>query len=249
MRTVKLLVGFQFLVQNKIKNLNIFYVNSRPTKADELIVDTIQTLLSYLAYIGFLGTGMIFVFKFLRDRRKMTGLKSISHSQAKLAMLRLTFKSKIKKKAMQFRASFKKAIPKGEVVDLALDEMIGLKFETGDEFQQYFDICKKVNVFLKADMAADGPSAAAAPAVGESAQIFEDFMSTDFKNELAIIRLIKEMTEVSTDLNKKIEAYNNLNLQKPVPKVDSLYFVSLIDVNKVFDNEDANAESTLSKVA
>lgn len=213
---------------------------------DELLVEIIQVLLSYLAYIGFFGAFLFVVLKFLRDRRKMSGLKQISNSQARLAMLRITFKAKIKKKALQFRASFKKAIPKGEVVDLALDEMLTLKFETGDEFQRYFDICKKVNVFLSADKAAGEPNPNA-PA-HDTSQIFEDFMSTDFKNELAIIRLIKEMTEVSTELNKKIDAYNNLNLTKPVPKVDSLYFISLIDVNRVFDNEDPNAETTLSKV-
>lgn len=196
---------------------------------------------------------MFFVLKILRDRRKMVGLKHISHTQARLAMLRINIKAKIKKKGMQFRASFRKAIPKGEVVDLALEEMVDLKFETGDDFQRYFDICKKVNVFLKADVVSGAAADPAAPAVATAetgTQVIEDFMSSDFKNELAIIRLIKEMTEASADLNRKIDSYNNMNISKPMPKVDSLYFVSLMDVNRVFDDEDADpAAENIPKVA
>lgn len=205
-------------------------------------MDIIQVLLSYVAYIVFLGTSMFFVLKLLRDRRMMVGLKQISACQARLAMLRINFKAKVKKKALQFRASFRKSIPKGEVADLALEEMVDLKFETGEDFQKYFDLCKKVNVFLKADAPPVDPSAPPANA----GQVFEDFMSSDFKNELAIIRLIKEMTEVSADLNRKIDSYNNMNLAKAVPKVDSLYFVSLMDVNRVFNDDDSEQASSSS---
>lgn len=229
--------------------------------ADELLVEIIQTLLAYVAYIMFLGTSMFFVFKLIRDRRKMVGLKHINAGQAKLAMLRISFKAKIKKKAQQFRATFRKTLPKGEVADLALEEMVDLKFETGEDFQRYFDICKKVNVFIKADAA--GPEGAAAAsatspegAPPSSGQVFEDFMSTDFKNELAIIRLIREMVEVSSDINRKIDSYNNMHTTKPLPKADPLSFVSMIDVNRVFDDEEhqpnetpTDAASGLSKVA
>lgn len=193
---------------------------------------------------------MFFVFKVLRDRRRMIGLKQISATQARLAMLRINFKAKIKKKALQFRASFRKTIPKGEVADIALEEMVELKFETGEDFQRYFDICKKINIFLKADALPVAADPNAPPIVAESTQVFEDFMSSDFKNELAIIRLIKVMTEASADLNRRIESYNNMHLAQPMPKVDSLYFVSLMDVNRVFDDEGSDsAASPVAKVA
>lgn len=204
-------------------------------------MDTIQSLISYLAYIGFFGGTLVFILRFLQDRKKVTGLKQISGTQARLAMLRISIKAKIKKKSLQFRASFKKAIPKGEIVDQLLEEMTDLKFETGHDFQKYFDLSKKIKTYVNVDNAAAAssngtPNEAPIPASGPT----EDFMSSDFKNELAIIRLIKEIVEVSSDLNRKIDGYNSSNKSKPLPRLDALQFSSMIEVNKIFDQEPAD---------
>ncbi|MFZ3230407.1 MAG: hypothetical protein WA160_09390 [Pseudobdellovibrio sp.] len=205
-------------------------------------MDVILVLVSYLAYIGFLGAAIFCVFNVLRSHRKAAGLKVINYHQAKLAMLRIGFKAKIKRKAQQFRVSFRKSIPKGEVADLALDEMVTIKFETGEEFQRYFDICKKVNQFLAAENTDFDPSIGVDTKVTNQAQ--KDFMSTDLINELAIIRIIKEMTEVSEDLNKKIATYNYLNQTKQIPQINILQFASLIEVNRVFHEHDGLSVAT-----
>jgi hypothetical protein len=198
-----------------------------------------------------MGGAMVFVFNFLSERRKLAGLNQINSAQARLAMLRINFKSKVKKKSSQFRASFRKQLPKGEVADLAIDELQTLKFETGADFQRYFDLCKKINIFIKADLAAsDNSGNSGNPGeLLENADGNEDFMSSDFNNELALIRIIKEMTEVTADLNKKIEAYNHLKRVKRVEKVDSLYFISLIDVNRVFDSDSSSSSDSVSKAS
>lgn len=226
-------------------------------------MEVIQFLLTYLAYTAFLGGTMVCILQFIRSRRKAAGLKQINYQQAKLAMLRMTFKSKVKKKAQQYRVSFRKPIPKGEVADLALEEMVDLKYESGADFQKYFDICRKINVFLKADQTgapADQASAAPPangnpPIISLAQKLGEDFMSSDIKNELEIIKIIKEITEVCAELNKLIDAYNLQNKDKQLPNIGDINFVSLIDVNKVFNAEEnmiaasENTHSDLSKVA
>ena len=65
----------------------------------------------------------------------------------------------------------------------------------------------------------------------------EDFMGTDFKSEIAILRLIKEMVDVSKLIHTRIENYNMTNLKQPIAPVKIITFPALAEVNRVFMNK------------
>lgn len=194
----------------------------------------------------------MFCFKCLEYKKKSEAKNYIQSLNAKLSMLRINLKSKIKKKSYKYRSSFKTTISNGDPIDLALNELIDLKFESGEELQRYFDLSKRINSLLiseKLKTADKVERLEKQPAVEQNYENIgkEDFMGTDFKSEISILRIIKDMVELSTILNKRIDAYNIVNPKNPLSTVNSLYFPSLAEVNRVFKTEikDSNAEDTL----
>ena len=205
-------------------------------------MDSIYTLLTYIFNITLIGSFFLFCFKCLEYKKNADSKNYIQSLHARLSMLRINLKGKVKRKSNKYRSMFPVTIGTGDPVDLALNDMIENKLETGEEIERYFDIAKKINTLLvterskSKDKVADKnlaqhkqPETQYDQGLGD-----EDFMGTDFKSEISIIRTIKDMVEISNLLNKKIETYNELNTKNPLPKVAPLNFPSLVDVNRVF---------------
>ena len=214
---------------------NLFNITS--LHSDKLPVDAIYILLGYIFNLTLLGAAAHFCFKFLQLRKKSGQKNQILNLNAKLSMIRMSLKAKIKTKSYRYRALFKTTVTSGDPVDIDLNDLINLNLDTGEDFQRYFDLSKRINSLLIAERASESPESKKENQKDDSHIGKEDFMGTDFKNEISILRHIKEMVEISSHLNKRIEAYNQANVKNPIPQVNILTFHSLIEVNRVFRNE------------
>lgn len=178
------------------------------------------------------------VLHILRNLKKRNLLEDIAKVEARLATLRLNLRARIKKKANRFRASYPQSITKGDPIDIATSRLMDIGFEKNSDFQDYIDLCKKINSYIEIasiDIAPEKRSEFQNPATNS------DIMGTDFKNEINIVRLINDMVSVSKVHSKMITKYNNFDKKVRIPQKESIYFTSLFELQKVFKNEDSTS--------
>ena len=203
-------------------------------------MDSVITFIGYIINLTLLGAFALFCFKFLQAKKNSNQKNQIQNLNAKLSMLRMTLKAKIKSKSYKYRALFKTGVTSGDPIDLALNELLTLSLENGDDLQRYFDISKRINSLLVTENTHEALLNKKDPSINtkEIVQVGkEDFMGTDFKSEIAILRLIKEMVEVTEIINKRIDYFNSVYPKLPIARLNSLNFPSLMEVNRVFMRE------------
>lgn len=184
-----------------------------------------------------LGCGVVFIgLTFLKSKKFLNAKNDIQNLQARLSQIRLALKGKTKRKSNVFRAGIKANIVEGDIYDSNLKSLTEVKFETSEDFQAYFDISKQLVKMLQITNGSEN-----AP----SHMAENNYMSSDFKTEMDIIRLIKEMTELSSKINSRVEEHNRTSTQK-LQRVDSLVFPSITEVNKVFKGDDEFTNNSLS---
>jgi len=207
-------------------------------------VDGIYAILSMIINISFLGLLTFLVLHILRNLKKRNLLEDIAKVEARLATLRLNLKARIKKKANRFRASYPQSIANGDPIDIATSKLMDISFEKNSDFQDYIDLCKKINSYIEIasiDIAPEKRAEFQNPAINS------DIMGTDFKNEINIVRLINDMVSVSKVHCKMIAKYNNFDKKIKIPQKESINFTSLFELQKVFKNEDgASSEDKVS---
>jgi hypothetical protein len=193
-------------------------------------VGSIFDLLSLLVKIFIFGGMLMLFIKILKFRKKSDLKNEIDNLQAQISLLRISLKSKVKKKSYTFRAQFPKQANITDAVNIVLVELAENKLETGHNLQAYFDHSRQINTFIAGTVAEHVP--------------VEDFMSNDFMNEISIIRLIKDISTLSTKLNKKIELFKISHPTANISPVDNLIFPSMVEVNRIFnDNKTVPIES------
>ncbi len=197
-------------------------------------MDSIFELLTLLINISVVGGFIMLTLKILKFRKK-SGLKNeIDNLQAQISLLRISLKSKVKRKSFALRAQFPKSLSPADPANLTLNELIENKLETGADFQSYFDGSRKINSLIALSVENYAPA--------------EDFMSNDFNNEISIIKLIKDICSLSSRLNKKIELFNIANPNAVIQPVDNLIFQSMVEVNRIFnDNKNVSVEPDLQR--
>lgn len=193
-----------------------------------MTMEAIVELLTYLFYSVFASFTVFYSLKYIKTRKNSVIKNDIQNIQASISLLRISLKAKIKKKANSFRSRFVKPINEGDPIDVCINELTENGFEKGSDFQLYFDLSKRINSFISTDIAISRDM---------SQEQFEDFMGPDYKIEISIIRVIKEMTELAVILNNRIDAYNQLNVHDRIANADSLIFPSIVEVNRVFKKE------------
>ena len=158
-------------------------------------MDSIYTLLTYIFNITLIGSFFLLCFKCLEFKKNSEAKNYTQSLHAKLSMLRINLKAKVKRKSQKYRSLFPVAISKGDPVDLALVDMIENKLETNEEIQHYFDVARRINGLLTTErnkskekekvpekekiITQHKPDADPLPTTGS-----EDFMGTDFKSEI-----------------------------------------------------------------
>lgn len=183
-----------------------------------------------------LGFTTFVVLHVLRSMKKRALRDDIAKIEAKMASYRITLKSRVKKKTKRFRAAYPGTITTGEPIDISLTQLSELSFEKNNDYQDYIDLCKKINSFI--DLASVDRSSEAQNAINDPDKC--DFMGSDFKNEINIVRLINDLVTVSKALNRQINRYNHFDPRAKLQAPDPISFASLFELQKVFKNKDAS---------
>ncbi|MBY0554411.1 hypothetical protein K2P97_07775 [bacterium] len=196
-------------------------------------VESIIELFNVILKIAFFGGIVLLITKFVKFKRSNSVKSDVLNLQAKLSQLRLALKGKIKKKSNIFRGSFKTAITEGDMIDNALKQLVDNPFESSEDFQGYFDLSRRIVNFIQVENSGDAVA---------NVSVENNFMCSDFKTEMDIVRIIKEMTDISSKINTRIEENNRVSPSNPIAKVDSLIFTSMVDINRIF-KEDTHTSS------
>ena len=164
--------------------------------------------------------------------KKMSSFKTdMQNLQARLSQHRLAIKGKVKKKSNVMRASYAASIVEGDLFDSAIQQLVSNKFESSDDFQDYFDVSRKLVRMIQIE---------SKEPVTETS-IENNYMSHDFKTEMEIVRIIKDMCDLSAKINSRIEEHKRTSGQK-TPRVDSLVFPAITEINRIFNAEDNSEE-------
>lgn len=195
-------------------------------------MDSIIDLFNLVLKIAFVG-GILLIASNIVKYKKSSNIKNeVQNLQARLSKLRLSLKSKVKKKSNIFRSSFTKtAIAEGDMVDVALKELVENPFETSEQFQNYFELSRKIVNFIQVETKTEP---------GKNEVLENNFMCSDFKTEMDIVRIIKEMNLISTRINNRVEDNNRTYPSQLLKPVDAMNFVSMSDVNRIFKTEDSS---------
>jgi hypothetical protein len=197
-------------------------------------VDAIFDLLNTVIKITLVAGGAFIVFNVMRSKKFNSTKTDLQNLQARLSQLRLALKAKVKRKSNIFRTMIKTAIIEGDLFDTSTRNLIDVKFETSDDFQEYFDVSRQIVSMINVENG-----------TAHEAATENNFMSSDFKTEMDIIRIIKEMVDLSAKINARVEDHNRTSSQK-LKKVDPLVFASITEINRVFKADDNTTESKAS---
>ncbi len=130
------------------------------------------------------------------------------------------------------------------MIDNSLKELVDNTFESSEQFQKYFDQSRKIVNFIQIENQIG-------PATNEAVE--NNFMCSDFKTEMDIVRIITEMSNISSRINSRINEHNITYPSKPIKKVDAMVFESLTDVMRIFKTDEegvvTDIEDTEKKVS
>lgn len=193
-------------------------------------MDTVIDLFNLVLKIAFFGGFLILVSGLMKYKKTSNIKLEILNLQARLSKLRLSLKGKIKKKSMIFRSSFNKtAISEGDMIDNALKQLVENPFETSENFQSYFELSRKIVNFIQVENKSEPD---------QNTNLENNFMCSDFKTEMDIVRIIKEMGTICARINRRVEDNNVAYPSQPLKKVDGMVFESLADINRIFKSDE-----------
>lgn len=198
-------------------------------------MDFIFDLIQLIIQITLFGGSTYIVIHFMRSKKFNSTKTDVQNLQARISQLRLALKAKVRRKSNTFRTMSKASVVEGDLFDSTLKSLCEVKFETSDDFQMYFEISKQIVKIISIDNKGEGITNQA---------VENNYMCNDFKTEMDIIRIIKEMSELSARVNHRTDDHNRTNSQK-LSRVDSLVFPAITEVNRVFKSEgtpEANSE-------
>ena len=181
-----------------------------------------------------MGAALFFVIKLLQFQSNLAAKNELQRLQARISILRMNLKAKVKKRANAFRKYFAVAINPGEVLDRDLGCILDVKFESSADFQQYFDYIKNIHSLITAihkDL--DHP--------------VQKYLDEDAKRERIIIRFVKEMKETSAKYNEKVDIYNKINPKHKLASTDPIQFASMADIEHILNLEPDNDENLASE--
>lgn len=201
-------------------------------------MDSIIELFTLTLKIAVLGGFVLLLTKFVKFKKFSSAKADIQNLQAKLSQLRMALKGKVKRKANVFRSSFKSGISEGDMIDNALRDLTENPFETSHDFQEYFDLSRRIVSFIQAESGEPN----------NNSSIENDFMCSELKTEMEIVRFIKDMSDISAKINSRIEEFNKTNTPT-IPKVDSLVFSALSDINRIFKSDSGGDSDSFNKAS
>lgn len=211
-------------------------------------MELILQIIGYIFYIGIFGAGLFLAHSYIKYSEYKKEKTNIANLEAKIITLKMALRVKIKVKINSFRSQFAKLINEKNEIDAAITELSDIQYEGSADFQKHFDLSRKINTLVNTErrfrFKQPEPEAAphAHPEPIDSVKLLEEFMGPDYKNEISIIRIIKEIADTKTKLSQRIEAYNEEykddKKKPPMTKVEPLEFSALADINLVFQDSE-----------
>jgi hypothetical protein len=209
---------------------------------------TTLAMISIFVYV-LLFCAIIYAIRYYIDFVKFKNSKNdIALLDAKIIALKMALRVRVKIKLTSFRDRFGKFINQDDEIDKALNEIYSIKYDSGVDFQRYFDVSKQMIATMKNDMrfAAQFKELNEQQNQGsedsETVQLFKDFSGPDYKNEIALVRVIKEITDTNNKLSIKVEEFNNeyRNRKKfrPNQVVNPITFSFLAEINVIFQDSE-----------
>ena len=209
---------------------------------------TILAFMGMLTYV-ILFCSLLYALRSYIHHLKFNNAKNdIALLNAKILALRMALRVRVKIKLSSFRERYGKLIDTGYEIDKALNEIATAKYESGDDFQRYFDLSRHIIVMMKNDIhiSAQFNRASKDPDqidnATENSRLFYEFCGPDYKNEIALVRVIKEITDTHNKLSKKISEFNLQHKNKkkfvPLSPVQPIQFDFMADINTIFKNSD-----------
>lgn len=200
---------------------------------------------------GLFGCAMaFFILRFFRQKQIDQQKEDVKKLEAKMSSYRMLLKAKVKKKAQFYRASMPQAIRQGDPIDNVVTQLTDLNFDSGEEFQKYFDSSKQLNNFLRmgiekakatqeAKLDPTGQANLQKPpqSVENVIDTNSEFMTTDIKNEFTIIKIMNELIDLNLKIKSKIETYNSANFRNQLPVPKPITFNSLHELKKIFTSQ------------
>lgn len=197
-------------------------------------MEAIFDLLTLVIQISVVGGLAFAVFSMLRSQKFNSAKNEMQNLQARLSQLRLALRAKVKRKSNALRSMFKSGIAEGDLFDNTIKSLCDVKFETSDDFQNYFDISRQLVKMIQLDTGGEGMN---------QQSVENNFMSNDFKTEMDVLKIIKEMSDLSARINNRVLEHNRTSSQK-LQKVDPIVFAAITEVNRVFKGEDSSGGPT-----
>ena len=214
-------------------------------------MDGVLALVGIIIKITFMGFVTFVILQVLRNMKKTTLREEISKVDAKLSALRINLKTRVKRKAARFRAMYPQPITEGDPIDTSINQLANLAFEKNSEFQDYIDLCKKINnyIFMASMNKPALPTEGEQKKVDNSHADTADFMGDDFKNEIQIVRTISDMALVSRTLSKLIYKFNHFDKRISIQPLEPVNFPSMFELQRVFREvaEEPNAAVSIEK--
>ena len=180
------------------------------------------------------GGALFFIVKMLLLHQSRAAKNDLQKLQACVSMLRIALKSKVKKRASSFRVFFTKNIVPGEAVDLEINRMTENKFESSSDFQNYFDLVKQVHAQLL-------------QIHSKTEILLGNFIPSDQQNELAIVKIVKEMKDFSSKFNSKADNFNRIHPKSRIENLDPMSFSASYDFEQILKNEAINDEAIVKE--
>lgn len=193
-------------------------------------MSSILTLLNLIAQIGLAGVGVILVYAFFKEQKIKDARNEVQMLQARIAMLRISLKAKVKKKSNGFRNLFNGSVVPDDPVDKLLTTMANLAFERSADFEAYFSLNHDIITHLK-NHESTNPHIAAALLQNNKLKIncVDELNSS---SDPIIYRIIREISATSQRLRVSITHYNNLDKKNPFAEDAVFKFMSLSDIKK-----------------
>ncbi len=169
-------------------------------------MESIFDLISIVVKISLFGGAVFLVLSVFKTKKLSSFKNDVQNLQARLSQLRMALKGKVKKKSNVIRASYASSIVEGDQFDQAVQQLVNNKFESSDDFQDYFDTSRKLVRMLQIESKEPLPETS----------VENNYMSHDFKTEMEIMRIIKDMCDLSAKINVRIEEHKRTSGQPGV---------------------------------
>lgn len=197
-------------------------------------MESIYKLLSILFDFTLIGASLFFIVKFLQFRSNLIIKNEIQNLRARVSILRINLKAKVKKRTLAFRNYFTTSIAMDGPLDKELNLILDLNFEVSREFQRYSEAIKNIHLLVSENHK-------------DPLHPIQNYLVEDANKELTIIRFIKEIKDISKKYNEKVKIYNKKNPKKKLELTDPIQFDWIKEIEQILKHEKDNSLGALSE--